>query len=266
MNNNWFKDIMVQKYQCDNYFDPTKLFILMAITEEGVLKKSYSINEISKYVYRYYVSNEEVAKRNFNIIIRNIKKYGIEDIVSVVKSALSQWNREQINNSLIIYDTYISLNMDEYDSKTVSLTRTMTETLFQKYYKTKLKPILDYNSISNYDDSNIYAFNQSLAKTLILEDIQYCPITEETNLENLYAVHIYNKEDGASEEELSSKENIILLSESIANEYLDKKFIFDAFGKIINITSRLEKDNMRLIMNLINDNRTELIIKHNLMI
>lgn len=264
MNDNWFKDIMIQKYQCDNYFDPTKLFIILSLLEDNELKESYSINEVAKYVYRYYLANIKIAKRNFNIIVRNIQKYGIEDIIPVVKLALNQWEKEQKNNSLTIYDSFIKLNLNEYDLKTLNLTRTMVETLFLKYYKVKLNKIYNYNEISLYDDSNIYSFNESLAKQLIFEDIQYCPLTEETNIEKLFAVHLYSLEDGATQEELCSKDNLMLFSEEVASDYLEKKFIIDEFGKINNIgNSQYVNNKMRLSINFLNSNRKRFIELHN---
>lgn len=264
MNDNWFKDIMIQKYQCDNYFDPTKLFIILSLLEENELKDSYSINEIAKYVYRYYLANPEIAKRNFNIIVRNIQKYGIEDILPIVKLALSQWSKEQKYNSLIVYDSFIKLNLNEYDQKTLNLTRTMVETLFLKYYKEKLNKIHNYNDISSYDDSNIYVFNDSFAKQLIFEDIQYCPLSEETNIEKLFVVHLFTSEDGASKEDLCSKDNLMVFSEEIASEYIEKKFIIDEFGKVINLgNSKYVSDKMRFSISLLNTNRKKYIKLHN---
>ena len=64
---------MCQKYQFDNYFDPTKLFVALSFTECGSLKSRYSIKEIAQYVYRYYIANPDIAKHNFNIIIHIFK-------------------------------------------------------------------------------------------------------------------------------------------------------------------------------------------------
>lgn len=77
MNENWYKDIMAQKYQYDNYFDPTKLFIALAFIETGKIKQRYPIKEIAQYVYRYYIANLDIARHNFNIVVRNIKNMGL---------------------------------------------------------------------------------------------------------------------------------------------------------------------------------------------
>lgn len=259
MNEKWFKDLMIQKYQCDNYFDPTKLFIVMSLTENGVLKEKYSIKEIATYVYRYYISNIEIAKRNFNIIVRNIDKYGIDDIIPIVNLGLSQWIKEQKNDSIYYYETFIKLNLKSYDDKTLELTRRMVKTLFLKYYKIKLNNIYDYSSIKNIDDKELDEFGNSLAKTLIIEDFQFCPITEETNIDNLYAVRIFSKEDGASEEDLISKDNLMLFSKDIAVDFINKKFTIDSFGRIHNISSKNVNEKMRISINLLNDNRKKYI-------
>lgn len=262
MNDKWYKDIMVQKYQCDNFFDPTKLFIILSFTESNVLKEKYTLKEITKYVYRYYISNMDIAKHNFNIIVRNINKYGIDDLLPVVVSSINQWIREQKNNSIVLFDTYVKLNLDSYDLDTLKLTRTISKTLFQKYYKTQLNELPDYSETLTLNDSDLETFGNSSLKQLIFEDIQYCPLTEETNIKELYVVHLFSKEDGANDLELLNKDNLMLFSRNIANDYINKKFYFDEFGRVINISSENVNNKMRLSINLMTDERKNFILRH----
>ena len=266
MNDKWYKDIMVQRYQCDNFYDPTKLFIILSFTENNVLKEKYTIKEIAKYVYRYYISNMEIAKHNFNIIVRNINKYGIEDLIPVVISSINQWIREQKNNSITLFDNYIKLNLESYDSETLKLTRTIAKTLFQKYYKTQLKELTDYSNVLLLNDYDINTFGKSELKQLIFEDIQYCPLSEETNVDNLYVVHLFSKEDGANDLEFLNKDNLMLLSEKVAKDYINKKFYFDEFGRVVNISSENVSNKMRLSINLMTNERKNFIIRHNTLI
>ena len=263
MNDKWYKDIMSQRYQCDNFYDPTKLFIILSFTENNVLKEKYTIKEITKFVYRYYISNMDIAKHNFNIIVRNINKYGINDLIPIVISSINQWIREQKNDSISMFDTYIKLNLESYDEEALKLTRTIAKTLFQKYYKTNLNEIPDYSEVLLMNDIDLDTFGKSNIKQLIFEDIQYCPLSEETNTENLYVVHLFTKEDGANDMEFLNKENLMLFSKNIALDYNNKRFYFDEFGRVININSDEVNNKMRLSINLMSSERKNFIIRHN---
>jgi len=263
MNDKWYKDIMVQKYQCDNFYDPTKLFIILSFTESNVLKEKYTIKEITKYVYRYYISNMDIARHNFNIIVRNINKYGIDDLLPVVISSINQWIREQKNDSIVLVDTYVKLCLDSYDEDTLKLTRTIAKTLFQKYYKTQLNELPNYSDVLNMNDYDLETFGKSSLKQLIFEDIQYCPLTEETNIDELFVVHLFSKEDGANELEFLNKDNLMIFSKSVANDYINKKFYFDEFGRVVNISSENVNNKMRLSINLMTNERKNFILRHN---
>lgn len=262
MNENWYKDIMAQKYQCDNYFDPTKLFVALAFTMSGELKQKYPIKEIAIYVYRYYIANLDIARHNFNIVIRNIEKYGVDDIYSFIISTVNQWIKEQKYNSLSINDTFVFLSLEEYDNKTVLLTQKTCEALFQKYYKTKLNKITDYSYIAELDDTDIEVFGKSNIRYLIFEDMQYCPLTETTDEKDLYAVHILPKKESSDMTDLINKDNLILLSKEFALEYIKGLFYFDEFGRVVNNGSKIVSKRMRLSIYLINKGRKKYIQKH----
>lgn len=262
MNENWFKDIMVQKYQCDNYYDPTKLFLVLALTEENKLKQRYTIKEISQYIYRYYVANDEIATHNFNITVRNIKKYGINDIISFVEASIKQWIKEQKYNSILLQDSIVILNLEQYDQFTLQLSRTMAATLFQKYYKANIKYIDKYNDLLALNDLDVSSFGMSRLKRKIFEDVQYCPITEETKYENLCVVHILPFCESKNKDDMLDKDNMMLFSKEIAKEYNEKLFFIDVFGRVINNGSLIVNNKMRISMNLMNEKRREYVKRH----
>lgn len=72
---------------------------------------------------------------------------------------------------LTVVSVLTFLNLDEYDDKTVLLTRKTCEALFQKYYKIKLNKIIDYSFITELDDSNLEIFGKSKIRYLIFEDM-----------------------------------------------------------------------------------------------
>lgn len=266
MNDKWFKDILAQNYPNNNYCDPTKIYLVLALTEYGSLRDSYSIDDLSTYVYRYYISNKDVASRNFSPTIRNLEKYGTKDIVPIVLDAAKQWIKEQINGSIELYDSVLILKLDDYSNETLDLTRMMMSTLYQKYYGCKLEPIYDYSTLQDVDDLDLETFNKTRMKDLAYEDLQFCPLTEETNRDNLYAFHLYLSNEGASAEDRTSKDNLLLLSKDLAQDYIDKKFYFNDLGKVININSSHIVDGMRIGVNLLTDKRKSYIALHNKML
>ena len=262
MNDNWYKDIMTQKFQFDNYYDPTKLFIVLAMTECGILKQKYHIKEIAQYVYRLYVANLDISSKNFNIIIRNIGKYGIEDICPFIANVISQWVKEQKYNSLVFNNDVVTLNIEDYTESSLMMTRKICLALFQKYYKKALNKIEDYNFVAEMDDTNLDEFGKCSIKKLIFEDIQYCPFTEITDQNQLYAVHILSKKETENLNDLIDKDNLLIMSRDYAQEYIEGKFCFDEFGRVININSNIVNKRMRLSIHLMTNKRKEYIKKH----
>lgn len=159
-------------------------------------------------------------------------------------------------------DTFVFLKLDEYDDKTVLLTRTTCEALFQKYYKTKLNRIIDYSICAELDDTNLDVFGKSKLRYLIFEDMQYCPLTETTNEKELYVVHILSKKESDEKCDLINKDNLLLLSKEMASDYIHELFYFDEFGRVVNNGSNIVSNKMRLSISLITDGRKAYIQKH----
>lgn len=255
MNENFYKDIMIQNYQADNYYDPTKLFVVLGMLAENKLKEQYSIYEITKYVYRYYLSNYEIAKHNLNLSIRKITRYGISDIMSVVENSIKQWMREQKHDSIKLINENVYLSIDDYSEKAAELTYKVCQTLFLKYYKVKLQPMCDYSGIMVLDDKDVESFGKSEIKKLIFEDIQYCPLCENTQYDTLYATHILLNDDGLSDNERITKDNLLLMCKEEMEDYVKGKFYFNEFGKVVNVSSNVVSEKMRLSQRLMNRNR-----------
>lgn len=262
MNDKLIKDIMIQKYQFNNFYDPTKLFIILALLEEGSFYKSYSIYDISKYVYRYYISNIEITKYNFNSVVRNIRKYGVEDIVPLVSSTIKQWIKEQKYNSINILNDQIFLNIDDYSNKAVSTVKTVCKTLFFKYYKVQLKPIKNYKEILEIDDTKIDKIGISSIKELVFEDMQYCPLCEETDPNKLFVTHILLNSETDNAEDGINKDNLLLLCENEFEDYIKGLFYFDELGRVINNGSKCVNNKMRLSQKILNSERKMFIKRH----
>lgn len=259
MNEKWYKDIMIQRYQFDTYYDPTKLFVLYALVYNEGLKKTYSLREISKIVYRLYISNPQTREKNVNNIIRHLSKYGITDLEPIICSNLCQWMREQQYDSIIFKNDEIKLNLEDYGNNTVELTRKMCNMLFKKYYKGQILPPIDLKKYLHINDQNIDEFGISIFKQRAMEDYQYCPLCENVEIENLRVVRILNSKDTDDIEILASDDNLLLMCKEEAIDYLDGKFYFDEFGKVLNISSKLVNKNMRLSIKHISKKKKEIL-------
>ena len=262
MNEKWYEDIMVQKFYNDTFFDPTKILILLSFVDGGTLKKEYSINEISTVVYRYYICNPKLAKRNISIIIRSVYNYCVDDVSAIVANALKQWIREQKNKSICFLNDTIYLNIDSYDLQTLQFTKTLAFTLFEKYYKEKISPIVPIDYVGLLDDKDLSIFGKCALRQRVFEDYHYCSLCDNTDTDKLDVIHIYSKEDGAQDDMLIDKNNALLLCDDEAEDYIKGKFYFDELGKALNINSVFVKRGMRISMKLLNVDRQRYIVLH----
>ena len=262
MNDNVIKDIMVQNYRFDNYYDPTKLFIFLSLTYSNELSDKYLVLDIAKSVYRLFISNLNMAKSNLNITIRNIQKYGIIDIVPHIISTINQIIREQVNGSFKLIGDYLYVNFDEKSESASKMISLVCNTLFKKYYKKEIIPINDYKECQFLDDKKIDEFGVSSIKNLIFEDLQYCPLCEETNKEKLYVTHILLKNESNNELDSINKNNLLLMCKDEWIDYVNGLFYFDEFGRVVNNGSKNVNNRMRISQSLLNNERKEYIKKH----
>lgn len=261
MNDCWFKDIMLQRFQLDTYYDPTKLIIALSFTEGGALKEKYSVDEVCRIVRRYYVANLEIAKSNVNVAIRNVAKYGISDLKATVFLNIKMWEKEQQFGSISHDDHFIYLNVEDYSKEQALLTRKLCLTLFKKYYKRELLTIDNKRQLLELNDRKL-EFGISDFKEYALEDFQYCPLSEETNIDHLYVSHIFFKDEGATDEEFLNPFNSILLGLNEWFDYVSGKFYFDENGRVVNISSKIVSEKMRISLSLISNERRNFIKKH----
>lgn len=262
MNEHFYQDIMVQTYRNDNYSDPTKLFIILSLTAEKKLKPVYSLYEIAKYVYRLYISNLSLTNNNFNIVIRNIEKYGISDIVPIVYLVCTQWIREQKNDSLKVTNENLYVRLDDYSDQSLNVIRTICNALLQKYYKCSINEMFSYEEVKLIDDRDIDLFGKSSIKKLIFEELQYCPLCENIVYDDLYVTHILFNDETQDDNDSINPNNLLLMCRDEWIDYEKGLFVFDEFGKVVNKGSMLVNNRMRLSQRLLNSERKAYIIKH----
>lgn len=224
---------MVQKYPYDNFFDATKLIMIISLCDYDTIKNFYLLHEIATNVYRYYIANNEVASRSIHNVIRNLRKYGVDDLEPIVEVAINQFIREQKNEVIQYKNKVLYLSLDEYDANTAKKTKQLCSIQFKKYYQSSLKPIDSIIDIKYLDDEDVELFGNSLFKNRALELYQYCPLCENFNTEDLRVVHIFAKKEGAVEDELIDENNSFIFCKEHALSYISGEFYIDEFGKVI---------------------------------
>ena len=247
MNDLWIKDIMTQKFLNS---DLTRLIMLKYFVKDGVLSKRYNKKDTLEYIYRMYSDYENLREINPNIRIRNIHRYGISDIKDYFEMNLEKWKEYSQNNSLI-WDERYNYIVNNYDEKEMAeITSRLIDMLSQKYFSLKIGSLKEMNVKQCKDDTKIDEFGISAFRNRVFEDMQYCPLCEEYNIENLVAVHILPSQYITEEQELLDKNNGLLLCRNHAKEYIDGKYWFKENGFVNNISSKNVSDKMHLSLQI----------------
>ncbi len=254
----WMQDIMTQKF-LDS--DATRIIMLYAITNKGI-KKIYKKIEILEFIYRTYSDNKELANINPDIKIRNIHRYGLLDIKGILNNAIEEWKSYAQNGVLNSDERYIYLNICEEDLNSLTLyTKRLCKMLEKKYFDIEITPPKDVSIVECRNDSDLNSFGKSLYRNRVFEDVQYCPLCEETHIENLYVVHIL-PEEFCEDFEVIDKNNGLIMCKQHAIDYLQKKFLFNELGFVENIKSNIVDERMHLSLEIKNKERRNYIRRY----
>lgn len=244
MNDLWMKDIMTQNFINS---DATRLIMLDAFTSKGELLGVYKKSDIMEYIYRVYTDYPEVSKINPDSRIRNIKWYGISDVKHVLDICLNEWKQNAANDTLVFDDRYIYIKDIGNDGRLMcKYTRQMSQMLKKKYFSVDFGSPLDVDVNLCKDDKNIEVFGKSIYRNRVFEDVQYCPLCEEVDTDNLFAVHILDSKYCDNDEELIDKSNGLIMCREHAMDYLDNRFVFKENGFVENISSSIVSEKMHL--------------------
>jgi len=246
----FIEDIMSQIFLISNgYYNPTRIVILFSIINLEHKENKILKSEIVDYIYRYYIVNKDLAKHNPNLAIRQIGKYGINEFYDILDLELKDWDNYS-KNHIIKYDSnYIYMDLDLSDSSIKDNLTIIGNMLFEKYFNKEFIPPLTIEEKELDNDFDIEAFGKGKYKFLALQDIQYCPLCEETNLDNLYVVHILPSKL-CNYIEKKDKNNSMIFCKTHAIDYINKKFYFAENGFIKNISSNNVSSKMHLELNV----------------
>lgn len=241
MNGNmWIQDLMTQKF-LDT--DITRIIMVYALLERNLPKQVCKV-EIVEFIYRVYIENQELSEKHPDIRIRNIKRYGIYDIKYILDKALKEWMNNSKNKSLLYDDRYIYLAFDS-EEKIIDKTKKIVNMLAKKYSPCPFDMPKILNPEDAKDDTDLLRFGKGPFRNRVFEDMQYCPLCEEIDIDNLYAVHILPSEY-CNSDELIDKNNGLILCEDHAKEYIKGNFYFDERGFVKNNDSNLIVSGMHL--------------------
>lgn len=262
MNSLWFEDIMNQSFHEDISYNPTKLLIVYYLVKDGSIHEKYSMLSVMEYVYQTYIDNVAVAQKHSSYLIRNIKRYGVSDIKDTVLDALLSWTKDAKNNILNYNEKYIWIDLKTPDNELAADTKKLCKMLYKKYYREIIPEPSDVLSeIHNLDDHDLLRFGQGLYRNRVLEDMQYCPLCESIELDNLYCVHILENSMGASEEDMCNKNNGLLFCKKHAESYLARRFYFDDLGFVHEVEKCDIEKGMHLSFNIRNAERKKYLQK-----
>lgn len=241
----FIEDAMSQIFLVSNgYYNPTRIVILFSIIDIGACDNKIKKEDVVEYIYRYYIVNSEIAKHNPNLSIRVIPKYGINDFLEILDQELTDWDSNS-KNHILKYDSnyiYINFDIDELAKNNIKIIGNM---LMEKYFNKKFEYPFSLDDDEIKADEQLLPFGKSNYFYVALEDMQYCPLCENTLIDDLYVVHILPSKY-CSTEGMSDKNNSIILCKNHAEDYVNKKFYFNARGFVQNISSEIVNEKMHL--------------------
>lgn len=255
MNKKFIQDIMSQKFTVGTFANPTRLILLSFFLEGPELLQVYKRQSALEYIFQAYIDNPEIANRNPNVMIRNIGKYGLRDISPVLEEALFEWKSDAQNDLLSYDDNWIYLGWAVEEETLRNLVLTVQNMLYRKYFK--ISPIIPkvIHEEEVLADTDLDIFGKSIYRNRVLEDIQYCPLCEETLLSNLFAVHIISSSKGAKGEDLCTKYNGLLFCREHAEAFIKGEFSFNASGFVCKCTTNAANEKMHLSFNICSPSR-----------
>lgn len=262
--NIWYKEIMTQKISVVPNKNLAKLILMYFILSNDKLEKKYSKQKCLEYLYRFYIDNPQKRISHPSLLVRNINKYGLDEFRVVLDEILFSWKEDFSNGALDFNEEeiFLLLNDNDFNENVFSMTKKIVDTLYLKYeksefdYNTNIESDLDFQSIDPKK------FGKSRYMNRCLEDIQYCPLCEETDVSKLMVVRILDK-NVCEKEDLINKNNGLILCDKHAELYNEHAFIFDVRGYLkVNITTDLLNSKMHLSNKLLNHERKKYIEKN----
>lgn len=226
MNSNlWIKEIMSLKVSYMLNKDITKILILIYIANNKLFNKNIKFEEIERYVYEFYIDNPNISKENNNSIIRNINKYNIEDLYSIIKNALYEWKNDYPHGCLNFNNNELYVSVDDVSDETYNYSMMVAKMLYRKATNKEFNYSANIDSLTYINSYNLDLINSTRLVNRVLEDINYCCCCDA--LDDLYIINLSD-----SIKEINNPLNYITVCKKHYDLFKQKYYIFDKAGNI----------------------------------
>lgn len=252
----WIQDFLSQQFLNS---DITRLILVDALFALKNHSGKYYKKDIAQYIYQIYSDYPTIALHHPNNKIQNIWYYGVDDIRPILDNALLEWSTYANNDSLTYNEHFVFFQVDTEDDKIFDYTQKISNMLKKKHFN------LNFGLPLNIDMNDAIKENESFSKGVfmhrVLEDMQYCPICEETKKEQLCAIHILPSYL-CNHSELIDKNNGLIMCLKHANDYKNGLFYFDERGFIKKTKTNEIDDRVHLSLSIRNKIRTSFIKRY----
>lgn len=188
-------------------------------------------------------------------MIRNIQNYGLTDIATSLDEALYDWCVDAPNHVLSYDKRWIYLDIDSTDSTIEKSAMQVIQMLYKKYFKLPVLRPMELEDADVEKDRDLESFGKGIFKRRVLEDMQYCPLCEETRQKNLYAVHIVPSTVCIDPEQKKDKANGLLLCKEHARAYINQEFYFNSAGFVAESNNESIDCRMHLSFSILSKSR-----------
>ncbi len=231
----YFSEFMKQNFNDSLGVNYTPFSFMLFLKENDYYFTNKRVEDLSRYVFRFYIDNLQLSKQNSNVLISNIEHYSVNDIKPYVIEQLKIWMK---NGSGIVLFDGDNVYINEEFSGITDNDKKMLNKIIENMCIRNFSKSIDYCSsistdmydikkyIGNFEDYTSY-INKTRYIKRAYEDFDYCVCCEETNRLYLQPVHIDITSD------LFDPNNSLIFCKEHARLYYDGYFLFDQFGKII---------------------------------
>lgn len=261
-NQKWINEVMSQNVDASIGEDYTRLALNFVFIKDNIFENKIYLKRIVEFIYRFYIDNTNLAKVNPSPLIKNIKHYKPDDLYNYCYEQLLIWKKDK-KSLLSCNKEYIELSSKiDNNNDFINKYKFIIKMMFIKFLKKEIWYDDDVESNVN-ENLNIEQYlsymKNSKERNRMFEEINYCPLCEETDEKALNAIHIvkYNK---CEQDKLVDKNNMLLLCDEHCKEYMNNKFQFldNGYIKIIEPNLNLDK-RMHLGIEVLNGNRKKFI-------
>lgn len=240
----FYQDIMLQKFIVGTFYNPTRFLMLYAMTKDGRFKNKYAIGEIVSYLFNAYCDNPHIAEHHPDIQIRKVPYFGVDAIKKDLLESIVEWISFAKTDTILWDGNNIIFNLDDNSGFIAKQVQKILQVLFRKHFNTDFDGVhnLDYSLL--HDDTNLKCFGLGKYRERVFADMQYCPLCDDYNINNLYVVHILPATMCTDNSQLDDINNGLIMCQEHATMYLNKQFYFDQRGKVV--SSNIDLNNLRL--------------------